>query len=75
MSLENEMEIIKESWARNPIPDDFKTIGSNQLLCSEEGVQKQIEMLASGQGLIRVAFVNENALNSIEIKTFTVFKQ
>lgn len=74
MSLEKEMEAIQESWAKHPIPEDFKTTDANKLMCSVEGVQKQIENLPQGEGYIRVAFIHENAMNSIEIKAFKVFK-
>lgn len=74
MSLEQEINIVQESWAKNPIPEDFKSINANKLMCSLEGIQQQIDNLPSGEGQIRVAVVNENALNSIEIKIFKVFK-
>jgi hypothetical protein len=74
MTFEEQMDIIIEQWGRCPIPEDFLTTEHNRNMCSVEGIQKQLDALPSGPGIVLAAVAVENS-SDIEIKQFNIFKQ
>ena len=74
MTFEEQMDIIIEQWEKHPIPEDFQNTEHNKNMCSIEGIQKQLDDLPSGPGVVFAAVaVDDNS--SIEVKQFNIFKQ
>lgn len=75
MTFQERMNQIMTHWEDNPIAPEFANKDDIRLMCTVEGIQKQLDKLAHGPGSIMVATADENNPTSIKIETLSVFKQ
>lgn len=74
MTFQDRMNEVIQLWEEHPLPEDFKAVDQNKLLCSVDGVISQLDNLPGGGGAGTIYIAVNDGNDNVSIRTITVFK-